>query len=214
MRGIKAVAERELVFNLILIVIYSLFSIIRIEYYRRARRAGLRTIVKEDVRYSILLSLLIVYEVATFFIYLLFPQLMAWGSITLPYFLRWFGAALGGIALILFVWVHRNLGSNFSNRLLIKEQHMLVTQGPYQWIRHPMYTAFYILHIAAFFLTASWFIGITWITGLTLIVIIRVRREESMMIQRFGDDYRTYMKRTGRFFPLPATIRRTPTMRS
>jgi hypothetical protein len=79
MRGIKAVAERELVFNLILIVIYSLFSIIRIEYYRRARRAGLRTIVKEDVRYSILLSLLIVYEVATFFIYLLFPHAYGMG---------------------------------------------------------------------------------------------------------------------------------------
>jgi hypothetical protein len=64
-----------------------------------------------------------------------------------------------------------------------------------------MYTAFYILHIAAFFLTASWFIGITWITGLTLIVIIRVRREESMMIRRFGDDYRNYMKRTRPVFP-------------
>ena len=93
----------EFVLNIILIVIYSLFSIIRIEYYRRARKAGLTTIVKEDTRYSILLSILIVYEVATFFVYLLLPHLMHWAAVELPYVIRWLGAAFGVIALMLFI---------------------------------------------------------------------------------------------------------------
>ena len=78
---------------------------------------------------------------------------------------------------------------------------MLVTDGPYRWIRHPMYTAFYVLHIAVFFLTANWFIGLTWLAGLTIIIVLRVKREEAMLLARFGDKYNSYMERTGRFLP-------------
>lgn len=64
-----------------------------------------------------------------------------------------------------------------------------------------MYTAFYVLHIAVFFLTANWFIGVTWLAGLTVILLLRVKREEAMLLARFGDQYGTYMERTGRFLP-------------
>ncbi len=88
------------------------------------------------------MSILIVYEVAVFFAYLLFPHLMGWANLEMFSVLRWLGAVLGFIALALFVWVHRHLGSNFSSNLMIKDRHVLVTAGPYRWIRHPMYTAF------------------------------------------------------------------------
>jgi len=58
-----------------------------------------------------------------------------------------------------------------------------------------------MLHIAAFFLTANWFIGVTWLIGLSIIIALRVNREEAMMMKTFGDQYRSYMKRTGRFVP-------------
>jgi protein-S-isoprenylcysteine O-methyltransferase Ste14 len=61
--------------------------------------------------------------------------------------------------------------------------------------------AFYLLHIAAFFLTANWFIGLTWTISLTAVIAMRVKKEESMMIDKFGDKYRLYMERTGRFLP-------------
>jgi protein-S-isoprenylcysteine O-methyltransferase Ste14 len=191
----------EPVFKIILIITYTVFSIIRIEYYRLARKAGYRTITRESRGYSLLLGILICYEVITFFTYAFAPQSLAWASVTMPAWLRWSGAALAVIALLSFIWIHRSLGSNFSALLKMKDRQTLVTFGPYRWIRHPMYTAFYILHIAAFLLTSNWFIGITWIAGLTAVIALRIQREEAMMIERFGDQYRSYMENTGRFIP-------------
>jgi len=191
----------ELISKVTLIVLFSLFSIIRIEFYRRARKAGYRTVIAESRWYSIWLSIFICYTVFTFFIYIFFPELLAWATISLPLALRIIGALLGVMALLWFLWIHRYLGSNLSVRLRIKDSQTLITDGPYRWIRHPMYTAFYLLHLATFLLTANWFIGVSWTVGLTIIIALRVRREEAMMVNRFGEQYRLYMQQTGRFFP-------------
>jgi len=191
----------ELICEAALIAIFSLFSFIRIEYYRKARKAGYKTVIKERMRYSIWLSVFICYEVFTFFAYILFPQTLAWATVTLPLWSRLLGVFLGIMALLWFIWVHRSLGNNLSARLRIKDLQTLVTDGPYRWIRHPMYTAFYVLHLAVFFLTANWFIGVTWLAGLTIIIALRVNREEAMLLTRFGEQYGSYMKGTGRFIP-------------
>ena len=192
----------ELVLKVILIVVYSLFSIIRIEYYRRTKKAGYKTVIEERKKYPIWLSIFICYTVFTFFIYILFPQTLVWAKVPLPAWVRLVGAFIAVLALVWFIWIHRSLGYNHSVRLKIRESHELVTDGPYRWIRHPMYTAFFILHLAAFLLTANWFIGITWLAGMTAIIFLRVKREEAMLIAAFGSEYRTYMEHTGRFIPV------------
>jgi len=192
----------ELIFKIILIAVYTAFSIIRIQFQIKSQKAGYITVIRESRKYSIFLSLLIVYEVFTLFVFLIFPQLLDWAKLFIPDWLRWCGVLLAVISLAMFIWVHINLGSNYSIALRIKDQHRLIESGPYRWIRHPMYTAFFILHISAFLLTDNWFIGITWISGLTAIVFFRIDREEKMMLDRFGDDYIAYMKRTGRFLPV------------
>ncbi|GEM_PF-419695 len=204
--------DSETAFRIILITEFSLFSIIRIQSYRVAKKAGLRTVIEESKKYPILLSILICYEVFTFFIYIIYPPAFIWAALSIPLWIRWVGASLGILALLWFVWIHRSLGVNFSVHLKIKEKQSLVTGGPYRWIRHPMYTAFYLLHISAFFLTANWFIGITWLAGLTVIIALRVKREEKMMVAQFGEEYNAYMKRTGRFFP-PLKLKRSRTER-
>jgi protein-S-isoprenylcysteine O-methyltransferase Ste14 len=191
----------EVISKISLIILFCLFSIIRIEYYRRARKAGYRTVIVESRWYSVWLSIFICYEVFTFFIYILFPEMLVWATIPLPVALRIVGICLGFMALLWFLWIHRYLGSNLSVRLQIKDSQTLITGGPYRWIRHPMYTAFYSLHLATFLLTANWFIGVSWTVGLTIMIALRVRREEAMMINRFGEQYRLYMQQTGRFFP-------------
>ena len=65
-----------------------------------------------------------------------------------------------------------------------------------------MYKAFFILHVAAFLLTANWFIGLTWMGGLTAIIYLRVKREEAMLLSAFVSEYRSYMEHTGRFLPI------------
>lgn len=194
-------SEVELAFKIILILMYTVFSIIRIGYQVRARKAGLVTVISESRRYSILLSLLICYEVFTLFLFLLYPEALAFAMLPLPLWLQIPGVIIGGAALLLFIWVHRHLGKNFSVNLKLFSEQQLVDSGPYSRVRHPMYTAFYLLHIAAFLITANWFIGLTWIVGLTAIIFLRTGREEKMMLEIFGDSYRTYMKRTGRFLP-------------
>lgn len=191
----------ELVFKIILILVYTAFSIIRIRFQLHARKSGYKTVIEESKKYSIFLSILICYEVFTLFTYLLFPQLIIWANLPLPLSLRWLGFFLAITALAMFIWVHRHLGYNFSIKLKISDSHTLTASGPYQWIRHPMYTAFYLLHIAAFLLTSNWLIGLTWLAGLTIIIILRIDREEAMMLEKFGEDYRDYIQRTGKFTP-------------
>ncbi len=196
--------------RIVLIVVFSLFSIIRVLYYRRAMTAGYATVIEERRKYSIWLSVFICYEVFTFFLYIWFPQTLAWAGLSLPAWSRILGIVLGVAALLWFVWIHRSLGTNHSARLRIKDRQVLVTDGPYRRIRHPMYSAFYLLHIAVFFLTANWFIGVTWLAGLTFTVVLRVRREEEMLLERFGAEYGSYMERTGRFVPPLKPVRSKP----
>jgi len=133
--------------------------------------------------------------------YIAYPQWMAWSALSLPAWLRWTGAGLSLLGLLLMLWTHHTLGENFSATLHVREQHTLVVEGPYRWVRHPLYSTMYLLLIAFFLLSANWFIGLTSTVGLTFVVASRVKQEEMVMIEKFGDRYREYMSHTGRFLP-------------
>lgn len=60
---------------------------------------------------------------------------------------------------------------------------------------------FRLVFVAVFLLTENWFIGGFFLGALTLIVATRLKREEQVMLEKFGDEYRTYMQQTGRFLP-------------
>ena len=79
--------------------------------------------------------------------------------------------------------------------------------GPYRWIRHPLYDSAALLTVAVSLIAANWFL---FVTGVVLfgLLIIRTRTEEANLVARFGDSYRTYMERTGRFLPRIGANRR------
>ena len=124
------------------------------------------------------------------FAYLLFP---AW--------LQWLGGGLMVSSLGLFWWTHRTLGMNWSGVLAIRAGHILVTQGPYRRVRHPMYAAFFVSGIGILLHSANWFIAAVNLGAVTLMYLVRVPAEEAMMLEHFGDAYRQYMARTGRLLP-------------
>ena len=101
----------------------------------------------------------------------------------------------------LFYAAHRDLGTNWSNILEIKEEHRLVTHGIYKKIRHPMYAHFWIWVVAQGIVLANWLVLVFGVVAWGLLYFIRVPREEEMMIAEFGDEYREYMKQTGRVIP-------------
>lgn len=140
-------------------------------------------------------------SLAGMLLYCIDLRLMQWSTLALPSWLRWFGFLIALAALMLFYWVLRSLGRNFSTTLTMKKDQTLVVQGPYRWVRHPMYTSFVLLWVGYLLISANWFIGLTGILGFVLAIVVRTPMEEQMMIERFGDEYHAYIKRTGRYLP-------------
>jgi protein-S-isoprenylcysteine O-methyltransferase Ste14 len=128
---------------------------------------------------------------------------MAWidiFSFPVPAWLRWTGFAIGQLSLVFWTWTQVALDTQWSAQLQLREEHQLVTSGPYARTRHPLYTAMFAWAIAIALLTANWiFFAIMALTFAG--TVARVPKEEQMMLEAFGDEYRAYMQRTGRFFP-------------
>jgi protein-S-isoprenylcysteine O-methyltransferase Ste14 len=133
------------------------------------------------------------------------PASMAWSSVPLPVWMRWAGVGVIVIAGGLLAWTLRALGTNLTDTVVTRQHHTLVVHGPYQWIRHPFYDSAVLLITGVSLAAANWFLFVAGVLLFALLVI-RTRKEEANLLARFGDGYRTYMERTGRF--LPRAIRR------
>ena len=135
------------------------------------------------------------------------PGWMSWSSVPLPTWLRWTGVGSIVIASGLTIWTLRCLGKNLTDTVVTRQQHTLVIHGPYRWVRHPFYDSAALLVVAGSLTTANWFLFVNGIVVFCLL-IIRTRTEEENLVARFGDSYRAYRKRTGRFLPKFKTILR------
>ncbi len=110
------------------------------------------------------------------------------------------GAIVMGLSLPLLIWVHHSLGVYFSARLVLKQDHVIIQQGPYKWVRHPMYTVGFLYLIGAGLLSESWIVGLLPTCSFGLLVMLRVHDEERMLCS-VSEEYTQYMRKTGRFIP-------------
>ncbi|KAB2689221.1 isoprenylcysteine carboxylmethyltransferase family protein [Brucella pseudogrignonensis] len=173
--------------------------IIRIPHRRRARR----TKVEDDARTTLdrlalaaaTLSLSVVP-----FVYVAsgFPS-----GADYPFqpFLGWIGLVVEMAFLMLFYASHQQLGRNWSVSLQIRNEHALVTEGLYHYVRHPMYLSFWLWGVAQACLLQNWIVGPAGLIGVAVLYFYRVPHEEAMMRARFGADYDAYAKRTGSIIP-------------
>jgi protein-S-isoprenylcysteine O-methyltransferase Ste14 len=108
------------------------------------------------------------------------------------------GLALMGGGFFLFIWSVLARG-RYSVSWDMPEDHKLVTWGPYRHVRHPSYGGYFMM-----------FVGfcMTWLNALSLVPLVAVPGyvrlvdvEEELLVSRFGEEYRNYMDRTGRFTP-------------
>lgn len=114
--------------------------------------------------------------------------------------LRWIAALLAVGGLVLAIWARLTLGRNWSGTVTLKQDHELVTRGPYAWVRHPIYSALALLILALVLPTLS----PGTLIGFTVIMAsfwIKLRAEERVMLARFPDSYPVYMKRCKRLVP-------------
>lgn len=128
------------------------------------------------------------------------PEWMAWSSVPIPIWIRSIGLGLIGLWGVLLVWTFQNLGRNLTDTVVTRKEHKLVTTGPYRYVRHPFYLAFFLAIAGGSIVAANWFVLVFGLIP-CFFLVIRTKIEEAKLIERFGDEYRNYMKRTGRFWP-------------
>ncbi len=169
--------------------------------YRRKAQAGRRIdYSKEGGAIFIALRLSGLLVAGYCLLYILHPRILDWSFVNLPPALRWLGAALVLLDIPFVVSAQRALGRNVSPTVMTHEDHELVTSGPYRWIRNPLYTAGGLLFTGLGFVAASWFLIAAAALAVTL-ARLRLPTEEAELEARFGQEYRDYAGRTGRFFP-------------
>jgi protein-S-isoprenylcysteine O-methyltransferase Ste14 len=111
------------------------------------------------------------------------------------------GAALLAGAVWLFWRSHTDLGREWSPALQLREGHTLITSGVYKSVRHPMYASIWLWGIAQALLLQNWVAGFASLVLFLPMYVLRVPREEQMMLEQFGEAYRTYINRTSRVIP-------------
>ncbi|WP_147112337.1 protein-S-isoprenylcysteine O-methyltransferase [Tateyamaria sp. syn59] len=111
------------------------------------------------------------------------------------------GMLVGALGTYVFWCAHRDLGKNWSAHLEVREKHTLVTNGIYGRVRHPMYTAIFLLCLAQALILTNWIAGPAGLVFFTLLYVTRVGPEEAMMEDQFGDQWRSYAERTPRLIP-------------
>ena len=126
---------------------------------------------------------------------------LSFADYQLPTWAGWLGVLLLAGAVFVFWRAHADLGLNWSPTLEIREKHELITRGIYGVIRHPMYASQWLWVLAQPLLLQNWIAGWLNLIIFVFFYFLRVRAEEQLMIEQFGDQYRTYMQKVGAVFP-------------
>jgi protein-S-isoprenylcysteine O-methyltransferase Ste14 len=196
----------EILFRILFWILILAVLMMRIVFTLRVRLAGERVMpdraaVKREgiaaffvrfIGFFLIIGVLVAFAVQ--------PAWLAALSIPLPDIFRWLGFLLGLIGLAIWIWAQVALGKEWSPQLQLREEHRLVTAGPYARMRHPIYSGMIVWAGGLALVSANWiFVAIALLVG--AVFVVRVPKEEQMMIDEFGDEYREYMKRTGRVLP-------------
>ena len=193
--------ETEILFRSIVPALLIAFALHRGYYVRKHGEETNSLKKREEGMASKIAGVLGLLGFVAILVYAIQPAWLSWASLPLPLWLRWAGVGMAILGFALLQWAQNILGKNWSDTPRMIEEQSLITSGPYQFIRHPIYTAFLLILGSTLLISANWLIGLAWI-GMTLLeVASRIGFEENLMLEYFGDQYREYRKRTGRLLP-------------
>ena len=100
----------------------------------------------------------------------------------------------------------RTLGRFWSLQVEIRAEHRLIREGPYRYVRHPIYTAIVMEVVAIPLAVNAWFTLIFACLVNVPLVLLRMRFEEQALVEKLGDEYRRYQQEVGALFPrIPAS---------
>jgi protein-S-isoprenylcysteine O-methyltransferase Ste14 len=196
------------VFDLAYLIGFVAASLIRAYWLKRTPHWWRRREKVEDDRESgqdrPLLLLTTAGMIVVPFLYL-FTTRLDFADYTLPPTASLVAGSLGAALFLQALWLlwrsHADLAGSFSPGLQTKKDHELVTTGVYEKIRHPMYAAHLLWAMAQLLLLQNWIVGPAFLVASIPLYVARIPREEEMMLDKFGEEYRRYVERTGRVMP-------------
>ena len=174
------------IFRVLFFVCVVAESAIRVVYTRRLRQAG--TPLGRERGLGALLGALP--SLGMFIIPLLYV-LTSWldfADYQLPMWAGWVGVVIFATSAWLLWRSHADLGLNWLPTPDIREGHTLVTDGVFGYIRHPMYAAHWLWAIAQPLLLHNWVAGLSMAVSMLPLYLVRVRQEEEMMLEHFGEE--------------------------
>jgi protein-S-isoprenylcysteine O-methyltransferase Ste14 len=108
--------------------------------------------------------------------------------------LRYFGLILFLVGYIFMIWAPFHLGKQFSWLVTVQEEHELVTDGPYRYMRHPRYSGiiFWVFGVALIFLSIP---ALVLAVLMSALMLLRIPKEERVLHEEFGEEWKEYCKR-------------------
>jgi protein-S-isoprenylcysteine O-methyltransferase Ste14 len=197
----------EPIFRVAFFILLAALLAMRVYFMVKVRRSGGRLMPdKQAVRREGGRGVLIVRAVF-FFALMAFLVMYLLGSawidaflFSLPAWLRWSGFVIGLVTVAFWTWTQITLDTQWSAQLQLTKEHHLITNGPYAIMRHPLYSGMIGWAVSLSLLTANWIFLVICMLSIAG-VLWRVPKEEQMMIDTFGDEYKAYMQRTSRYLP-------------
>lgn len=186
------------VFKIVYFVEFLLISVVRSAHTAKYRT--LKTIVDRKTLLDMVFLGLAGIGMLIPLVYV-FSSVLDFANYALTNWIGWVGVVLFGLAIWLLWRSHADLDRNWIPTLGIRDEHRLVTEGVYKYIRHPMYVAHWLWAIAQVLMLHNWIAGYSFLVIVVPHYLLRVNSEEQMMLEQFGEEYRAYMQRTGRMIP-------------
>jgi protein-S-isoprenylcysteine O-methyltransferase Ste14 len=112
---------------------------------------------------------------------------------------QWAGVGLMVIGVGFAFWARMHLGRNWGMPMSLREDHELVTSGPYSYVRHPIYTGILLTTIGT--TLALGLFGLLFFAVAFVYFLVSARTEEKMMLAQFPDTYPAYRRRTKMLIP-------------
>ena len=112
----------------------------------------------------------------------------------------WIGVVLTASGLLFSIWARHHLGANWSQAVTIKEDHQLVTSGPYAFARHPIYTGLLLALFGTAVALGKWR-GLVAVLLIFVVLLYKLKLEEKWMRAQFGESYETYSRHVSALIP-------------
>jgi protein-S-isoprenylcysteine O-methyltransferase Ste14 len=113
---------------------------------------------------------------------------------------QYFGVLLVVLGFGFAVWARFVLGRNWSGIVTVKEDHTLITSGPYGWVRHPIYTGI-LLALLGTAITLGTILNMVEVPAVAFALWLKLRTEEKFMLETFGEQYIDYGQRIKALIP-------------